>query len=86
MIPIVVGPGDFNWMMSVVGLLIAGEIYIHFKDKSIQESKLEELCIALHADIPHCKIPESQTKELRTDNPDIFFSNESKFENHFSSM
>jgi hypothetical protein len=32
-IPIVVGPGDFNWMMSVIGQLIGGEKFIHFKER-----------------------------------------------------
>ena len=34
-IPIVVGPGGFEWLMSVVGLLIAGEMYIHFKERGL---------------------------------------------------
>ena len=41
-IPIVVG-SDFEWTKSVTGLLIAGELYIHFRDESVYEPKLQEL-------------------------------------------
>ena len=41
-IPIVVGNG-FDWTKTVIGLLIAGELYIHFKDESVYTKKLEEL-------------------------------------------
>ena len=73
-IPIVVGPGGFDWLMSVVGLLIAGEMYIHFKDKKDQPAKMEELCTALTAHIDHCTVPKQEIKVLRTDTPDVFFS------------
>ena len=41
-IPVVVG-NDFEWTKTVVGLLIAGELYIHFRDEAVYEAKLREL-------------------------------------------
>ena len=41
-IPVVVGHG-FDWTRTVVGLLIAGELYIHFKDDLVFKQKLEDL-------------------------------------------
>ena len=41
-IPIVVGNG-FDWTRTVIGLLIAGELYIHFKDETVYSQKLQEL-------------------------------------------
>lgn len=46
-VPLVVGDGSFEWTMSVVGMLIAGELYIHFRDKSVEEMKFNELLNAL---------------------------------------
>ena len=46
-VPLVVGDGSFDWTMSVIGMLIAGELYIHFKDKSVEKTKLNELLLAL---------------------------------------
>ena len=46
-VPLVVGDSSFDWTMSVIGMLIAGELYIHFKDKSVEETKLNELLLAL---------------------------------------
>lgn len=42
-VPVVVGDGSFEWQSSVVGMLIAGELFIHFKDKSVEQVKLGEL-------------------------------------------
>ncbi|XP_031566879.1 uncharacterized protein LOC116301857 [Actinia tenebrosa] len=50
-IPVVIGE-SFEWMMSVVGLLIAGELYIHFKDKTVQEMKMQELLKAVGKSVP----------------------------------
>ena len=41
-IPVVVGQG-FDWTRTVVGLLIAGELYIHFKEESVYDQKMQEL-------------------------------------------
>ena len=46
-VPLVVGDGSFDWTMSVIGMLIAGELYIHFKDKTVEQMKLNELLLAL---------------------------------------
>ena len=51
-IPLVVGDGSFEWTVSVVGMLIAGELYIHFKDKNIENAKNEELLRSLMAHLP----------------------------------
>lgn len=51
-VPLVVGNGSFDWTMSVVGMLIAGELYIHFKDKTVENIKLNELLSTLKG---HCE-------------------------------
>ena len=51
-IPLVVGDGSFNWTASVVGLLIAGELFIHFRDKEILEAKNAELLSTVRNYIP----------------------------------
>lgn len=56
-IPIVVGSGSFDWMMTVVGLLIAGEIYIHFSNKDVQEAKMAELLKAVKKSVPQVALP-----------------------------
>ena len=38
--------------MTVVGLLLAGELYIHFKDKEVQQVKLSELMNAVKTAVP----------------------------------
>eukprot|EP00794_Sanderia_malayensis_P015993 gene15993-17604_t len=48
-VPLVVGDGSFEWTYSVVGMLVAGELYIHFKDKTVEDAKLTELFTALNA-------------------------------------
>ena len=55
-IPVVVGSGSFDWMMTVVGLLIAGEIYIHFRNKEVQEAKMTELLKAVKKSVPEVKV------------------------------
>ena len=57
-IPVVVG-SSFDWMMTVVGLLIAGEIYIHFSNKDVQETKMTELLKAIKKSVPHIRGPDS---------------------------
>ena len=57
-IPVVVGSGSFDWMMTVVGLLIAGEIYIHFSNKDVQEAKMSELLKAVQKSVPRVKVPD----------------------------
>lgn len=50
-IPVVIGD-SFDWTMSVVGLLVAGDLYIHFKDKNIQDIKMAELMNAVKKTVP----------------------------------
>ena len=51
-VPLVVGDGSFEWTSSVVGMLIAGELYIHYKNKSFEAAKNEELFRSLRNHIP----------------------------------
>eukprot|EP00795_Rhopilema_esculentum_P010665 gene10665-19415_t len=48
-VPLVVGDGSFDWTLSVVGMLIAGELYIHLKDRTVENDKLTELLQAMKA-------------------------------------
>lgn len=57
-IPVVVGNGSFDWMMTVVGLLIAGEIYIHFSNKDVQDAKMTELLRAVKKSVPQVRVPD----------------------------
>ena len=57
-IPVVVG-SSFDWMMTVVGLLIAGEIYIHFSNKDVQDDKMTELLKAIKKSVPQVRVPGS---------------------------
>ncbi|XP_048580168.1 uncharacterized protein LOC116604300 [Nematostella vectensis] len=61
-VPVVIG-NSFDWMMSVVGLLIAGELYIHFKDKSIQDVKMQELLKAVKRSV---KVDEPDAASIQT--------------------
>ena len=54
-VPLVVGDGSFDWTMSVIGMLIAGELYIHFKDKSVEQMKLNELLLALKSHLQNIR-------------------------------
>ena len=45
-------------MMTVVGLLIAGEIYIHFKSKEVQQAKMSELLTAIKKSVPELHVPD----------------------------
>ena len=45
-------------MMTVVGLLIAGEIYIHFSNKDVQDAKMSELLKAVQKSVPQVKVPD----------------------------
>eukprot|EP00795_Rhopilema_esculentum_P009780 gene9780-18320_t len=47
--PLVVGDGSFDWTLSVVGMLIAEELYIHLKDRTVENEKLTELLQAMKA-------------------------------------
>jgi len=42
--------------MSVVGLLIAGELYIHFKNKDVEKLKMTELARVIQNFLPGLKI------------------------------
>ena len=44
--------------MTVVGLLIAGEVYIHFSNRDVQDSKMTELLRAVKKSVPEVKFPE----------------------------
>ena len=46
--------------MTVVGLLIAGDLYIHFKNKQVEEAKMTELCCTLQTQLPKLKITSVQ--------------------------
>lgn len=46
-------------MMTVVGLLIAGEIYIHFSNKDVQKDKMTELLKAIKKSVPQVRLPDS---------------------------
>ena len=46
--------------MTVVGLLIAGELYIHFKDRSVQGFKMNELLRAIKRRIPALELKKAQ--------------------------
>lgn len=75
-VPLVVGDGSFDWTMSVVGMLIAGELYIHFKDKTVENVKINELISALKA---HCEKLTDVTDSCEDGSPvegtaDIFLS------------
>ena len=45
-------------MMTVVGLLIAGEIYIHFSNKDVQDAKMSELLKAVQKSVPQVHVPD----------------------------
>ena len=59
-VPIVVGTESFQWKMTVVGLLIAGDLYIHFKNRQVEEAKMTELCRTLQNHLPKLKISDVQ--------------------------
>lgn len=42
--------------MTVVGLLIAGELYIHFKNKEVEEFKMTELARSIKNFLPDVQI------------------------------
>jgi len=64
-IPIVVGSGSFEWQLTVVGLLVAGDLYIHFKNKEVEESKMTELTVAIQAKIPDIVITGVEHKAVQ---------------------
>ena len=74
-VPLVVGDGSFEWTMSVVGMLIAGELYIHFKDKDVEDMKYHELLTTLKghfgAIAGSTELPNGAPEESSTD---IFLS------------
>ena len=51
-IPLVVGEGSFKWNASVIGMLIAGELFIHFKCKEIEADKNAEMLANIRKHIP----------------------------------
>ena len=55
-----VGAGSFQWQLTVVGLLIAGELYINFKNKEVERQKMTELARAVKNFIPNLKITGAQ--------------------------
>ena len=54
-IPVVVGDGSFTWMTSLVGMLIAGELFIHFRGKEVEMDKNIELLTNVRNHIPEVK-------------------------------
>ena len=71
-IPLVVGHSSSAWSTSVVGMLIAGKLFIHFKEKEMQDEKKAELLSALNSLIK--KKPDAGTKENIYEPVDIFLS------------
>lgn len=76
-IPLVVGDGSFNWTTSVVGMLIAGELFIHYSGKGMERAKNAETL----SSIKKLLSSESPTKERNTTSeeehtppPDVFLS------------
>ena len=55
-IPLVVGDGSFKWMTSVVGMLIAGELFIHYRDTEVESAKNAELLTNVRHHIPEVNI------------------------------
>ena len=39
-VPLVVGRGGWEWQMTVVGMLLAGELYICFQSDELLEAKV----------------------------------------------
>jgi len=80
-IPIVVGSGSFKWTMTVVGLLIAGEIYIHFQSKEVEHAKMSELLSAIKKSVPELKVPDEmeniQGSDFLTMHFGVYLSNKS---------
>ena len=70
-IPVVVG-SSFDWMMTVVGLLIAGEIYIHFSNKDVQETKMTELLRAIKKSVPQVRVPGSMGSTQGNNNKHLY--------------
>eukprot|EP00049_Salpingoeca_infusionum_P024612 m.16389 g.16389 ORF g.16389 m.16389 type:complete len:777 (-) comp7072_c0_seq2:261-2591(-) len=54
-VPIIVGAGAWDWQATVVGLLIAGELFISFQDQGLHERKMEELIDAV-SDLAHMSV------------------------------
>ena len=78
-IPLIVGDGSSEWTVSVVGMLIAGERYIHFKDKSVQNAKMKELLRSLVTHLPDINIDSDTNIEIQDSSmeggpPDVFVS------------
>ena len=61
-------------MMSVVGLLIAGEMYIHFKNKSVQGQMLAQLAAAIKPFHDGIKTAESDVQSIKQGDCDVFLS------------
>ena len=61
-IPTVVG-NDFGWTKTVVGLLIAGELYIHFRDESVFSDKFQELSTSVNRILKPMTFSEEGNKE-----------------------
>ncbi|XP_047126629.1 uncharacterized protein LOC124807920 [Hydra vulgaris] len=69
-VPLVVGDGSFSWVMSVIGMLIAGELFIHFREKATQNEKCNELLTTLSN-----LIKANKNLEKNIDEPiDVFIS------------
>ncbi|XP_065668500.1 uncharacterized protein LOC136088541 isoform X3 [Hydra vulgaris] len=71
-IPLVIGH-SLAWSTSVVGMLIAGKLFIHFKDKENEAQKINELLIAVNSLI-NLKIEKKLIKEINNYYFDVFLS------------
>ena len=74
-VPLVVGDGSFDWTVSVVGMLIAGELYIHFKDKNVENTKYTELLSTLKSHFETVTdVTDSPGEEGQKGSVDVFLS------------
>ena len=56
-----------NKLIICSGMLIAGELYIHFKDKTVQDTKSEEMFQTLIRHIPNISDAQQEQQEPESD-------------------
>ena len=56
-------------MIFLLGMLIAGELYIHFKDESVKDQKFQEMLKSLSSHVPLKKEEEVEQQVLRKEEP-----------------
>eukprot|EP00730_Choanoeca_flexa_P001433 TRINITY_DN10632_c0_g1_i9.p1 TRINITY_DN10632_c0_g1~~TRINITY_DN10632_c0_g1_i9.p1 ORF type:complete len:719 (+),score=189.70 TRINITY_DN10632_c0_g1_i9:57-2213(+) len=72
-IPVVVGAGSWDWQATVVGFLIAGELYINMQDTSLFPAKMDELNLACKSALEG-QVPLTNTQQIDTESTDLFVS------------